>query len=160
MRLDQASLRAAVEPVLAMALGVDPDAGRDAMRLLKDRPDERWLVGTTRVSGTVDALVTFACPAPAARSVAVRMLGIPAERTCDDDLVDTVGELANQVGGAVKPLLAGVNSLELPRVRWDRDASRGRRNASEQPRRSLVVRRVHGPFEVRIEIEQHERCPT
>ena len=54
-----------------------------------------------------------------AEQVAARLFLLPEGSAGDSDVLDVLGEIVNVVGGNVKALLPGPNSLSLPRARLD-----------------------------------------
>lgn len=69
-----------------------------------------------QLTGTYEGTITIACTEGVARSAAGAMFGLEAADVADQELADAMGELANVLGGRVKPLLDGGAKLSLPAV--------------------------------------------
>lgn len=69
-----------------------------------------------QVSGGWNGAVILECSAAAARSVAGALLMVGPDEVSAEDVSDTVGELANVIGGNLKALLPGPSRLSVPSV--------------------------------------------
>ena len=78
--------------------------------------DRSTVTGCVHVTGDWEGAVTFECSELLARRAAATMFALPLDDVSDAEVVDTVGELANMVGGNVKSLLSGECGLSLPSV--------------------------------------------
>lgn len=74
------------------------------------------LTGCVHLSGEWAGSVLLELPPSVARRAAAAMLELAVDGTTDEDLADAVCELTNMIGGNVKALVPGVNSLSLPHV--------------------------------------------
>lgn len=109
--------RIAVEIWNAM-LGLDLDPDR---RVDVHPPDEAVVTGTVLITGDWQGAVTVQTTRRhAIRSTGLMMM-IDEDEIEEDDVADTVGELANMAGGNVKGLLEGSCQLSLPSVTSGRD---------------------------------------
>ena len=95
----------------------DSMMGRTAVRVDHAFNVDRALTGVVSIDGDWQGHVTFTCPRPAADDVARALLGLRADEAVSaDDVTDALGEVTNIVGGHVKSLCAGNNTLGLPQV--------------------------------------------
>lgn len=85
--------------------------------------DASVLTGTVGISGDWEGAVTVECGEALARRIAGIMLGIRADEVQEQDVRDSLGEVANMTGGNVKALFPGSSRLSLPAVVTDSDAS-------------------------------------
>lgn len=69
-----------------------------------------------QITGAYEGTITIACSDSVARHAAGAMFGLEAADVADSELADAMGELANVLGGRVKPLLDGSAKLSLPAV--------------------------------------------
>jgi chemotaxis protein CheX len=102
-----------VESVWNSSLGLAVVAD-DPFRLDGERG--RIFGGVVQITGAWDGVVAVQCSEPLARLATTAMMGIPENEMALADVQDTVGELANMVGGNVKSLLEGKCALGLPVV--------------------------------------------
>lgn len=79
-------------------------------------PTERIVTGVVQISGDWQGAVTVQLSHAFARRAAGLMFGMDDDEVTDEEVNDTVGELANMTGGNVKSLLAGSCQLSLPSV--------------------------------------------
>lgn len=77
---------------------------------------EGLMTGTVQISGGFAGAVHLMCCRPAVRAAAARMFSVPEGDLGDEDLRDALGELTNMVGGNIKTLLPGSESISLPTV--------------------------------------------
>ncbi|WP_433827465.1 chemotaxis protein CheX [Actinoplanes sp. CA-015351] len=68
------------------------------------------------ITGSWSGHVVFASSHVAARRAAAAFLAMEAEEVSEEDISDTLGELANIVGGNVKAMLPSGAQLSLPQV--------------------------------------------
>ncbi|MFA9446391.1 chemotaxis protein CheX [Egicoccus sp. AB-alg6-2] len=83
--------------------------------------DQRVVTGVVQITGDWSGAVTVQCPEALARTATALMFGSEPSEVTEDEVTDTVGELANMTGGNVKSLLAGTCQLSLPAVTTGRD---------------------------------------
>ena len=84
-------------------------------------PEERVLTGCVQVTGDWSGAITVQCADRVARRAAALMFAMDDEELTDEEVSDTIGELANMTGGNVKSLLPGDCQLSLPSVTSGRD---------------------------------------
>lgn len=77
-------------------------------------PGEVAYSATVTISGVWNGAVTLEFGAGTAESVSARMLGL--DDASETDVADAAGELVNMIGGNIKSLMPGPNSLSLPVV--------------------------------------------
>lgn len=68
------------------------------------------------IEGGFDGMVVVRCSQATARQLAAVMFDTDPELLPDTDVVDALGEVANQVGGVVKTMVPGPSALSLPTV--------------------------------------------
>ena len=66
------------------------------------------------ITGAWDGSVSLNCTEALARRVASGMFGEAPDRVSPEDIQDALGELANIIGGNIKPLFPAPNRLSLP----------------------------------------------
>ena len=72
------------------------------------------LDGKVEIDGAWEGAVLVRCPVDLARRSAARLLG--GEPGGPDEVLDAVGEIANQIGSNIRNLLPGPTTLSLPAV--------------------------------------------
>lgn len=125
MTVAEPELREIVAQIFQSMLGVELAPSVDATLT-----DERTLTGCVQISGDWEGAVTIECGEALAREVAASMFGLHVDDIADDEVFDTIGELANMAGGNVKSRLAGSCHLSLPSVTSGRDYALSIRNSS------------------------------
>lgn len=107
-------LRSVIDAVLTATFGLvateSPDGASSSMI--------SSLVG---IAGEWNGAVIVGCSPPLAARLASLMFGVPEAEVTREHLEDTMGEMANMVGGNVKSLIPPPNSLSLPTVVEGRD---------------------------------------
>lgn len=78
--------------------------------------EERVVTGTVQITGDWEGAVTVQLPDALARRSAAIMFALDVDDVGEEELNDTVGELANMTGGNVKSTLPGTAQLSLPAV--------------------------------------------
>jgi chemotaxis protein CheX len=68
------------------------------------------------ITGSWTGYIVYACSLTAARMAAAAFLAMEADEVSQEDLSDTLGELANIVGGNVKAMLPAGALISLPQV--------------------------------------------
>jgi chemotaxis protein CheX len=81
----------------------------------------RVITGVVQITGDWAGAVTVQVSEDLARTASALMFGSETDDVTEDEITDTVGELANMTGGNVKSLLAGNCQLSLPSVTTGRD---------------------------------------
>jgi chemotaxis protein CheX len=84
-------------------------------------PEERVVTGHVQITGDWEGAVSVQLPQSLALRAAGAMFAMEPDEVADEEVVDTVGELANMTGGNVKSTLAGSCQLSLPSVTSGRD---------------------------------------
>ncbi len=77
---------------------------------------EDGVTGCVHISGAYTGSVTVECSADAARGIAAALFGMPGNEVTDEEVVDSVGEIVNMIGGNVKSMLPAPSKLSLPAV--------------------------------------------
>lgn len=83
--------------------------------------DERVVTGIVQITGDFEGAVSVQLPEDAARASAAQMFAMEPDEISEEEVSDTVGELANMTGGNVKSTLGGSCQLSLPSVTTGRD---------------------------------------
>ena len=73
-------------------------------------------VGVVRISGAWSGALTIEFTPEGASNLAGALLGLLPDEITDDVVRDTIGEMANIMGGNMKALVPGPSSLSLPVV--------------------------------------------
>lgn len=81
-----------------------------------DRVAGRSLTGTVQITGDWNGAVMVECSDRLARQATATMFGMEIDEVTEEDVHDTVGEIANMTGGNLKSLLPGSCQLSLPTV--------------------------------------------
>ena len=68
------------------------------------------------ISGGWDGSVSIIIPVPLARAAAAAMFGMGDDELGNEEVADSVGELANIIGGNIKGMIEEPCSLSLPMV--------------------------------------------
>jgi chemotaxis protein CheX len=76
--------------------------------------DDRFLTGCVRLTGAWEGAAVVRCSYRLASHLASTMFGV--EQLADDEVCDTVGELANLTAGAVQALMPSPSELSPPSV--------------------------------------------
>jgi len=77
------------------------------------------LRGAVSIEGTSHALVAVDCSAALARKIAGAMFDADPDSLSEEDVLDSLGEVANIIGGNIKALLPGPSRLGLPQITRD-----------------------------------------
>ncbi|HSK21905.1 MAG TPA: chemotaxis protein CheX [Egicoccus sp.] len=104
--------------IWAAILGLDLQPA-DAMAVHPE--DVRVVTGVVQITGEWAGAVTVQVSEHLARTATALMFGSEPAEVTEEEITDTVGELANMTGGNVKSLLAGTCQLSLPSVTTGRD---------------------------------------
>lgn len=76
----------------------------------------RQMAAYVQISGAWDGTVALHCTQDLAATVAATMFNVSRADVIARDELDALGELANMIGGNLKPLLPGPSHLSLPTV--------------------------------------------
>jgi chemotaxis protein CheX len=76
--------------------------------------DDRYLTGCVQLTGAWEGAAVVRCSFKLALHLATTMFG--AEELADDEVCDTIGELANLTAGAVQALMPSPSELSPPSV--------------------------------------------
>lgn len=111
VQMTQPDLAEIVGTAISLMLGID-----------LGEPVDGELGATYEIGASVQLLgdwegaVVVACSNDFGRQAAAEMFGTPADAITGEEITDALGELANMIGGNVKPLLPGAEHLSLPTV--------------------------------------------
>ena len=115
-----------VESSATMMLGLDIGVLVDG-----DAPASNFAFGASvGFTGDWNGAVVVTCDDRLGREAAAAMFGNEPADVSGDEIADAVGELANMIGGNVKPLLPGAATLSLPTVIQGSDLHLGIAGAS------------------------------
>jgi chemotaxis protein CheX len=78
--------------------------------------DEEMITGAVYFAGDWKGAVLLQCNRSQACDFTARLMGIPVPKKFDDDVRDAVGEVANIIGGNLKPILPHGIALSMPSV--------------------------------------------
>ena len=76
----------------------------------------RHLMASIRISGDWNAVLEVSCCQSAARQIASAMFASDEDSLSDSEIIDSVAEVANMIGGNIKGTVGGENNLSLPCV--------------------------------------------
>jgi chemotaxis protein CheX len=79
------------------------------------------VTGSVSITGDWTGAVTVQCSDALSQRATALMFGLEPDEVTEEEISDTVGELANMAGGNVKALLGGSSQLSLPSVTTGRD---------------------------------------
>ena len=118
MKLSNVDLHQISSEIWAAILGLDlqPNPAVDAYQT-----QDRVVTGCVQITGDWAGAVTVQCSDLLARRATALMFGSEDDEVTEEEVADTVGELANMTGGNVKSLLEGSCQLSLPAVTSGRD---------------------------------------
>jgi chemotaxis protein CheX len=118
MDLTDVDLHRIAAEIWAAILGLElkPNPALDAYT-----PDQRVVTGCVHITGDWEGAVTVQLSESLARQASALMFALEPDEVEEDEVSDTVGELANMTGGNVKSLLGGSCQLSLPSVTTGRD---------------------------------------
>ena len=131
MDLTQVDLHQIAADIWAAILGLElkPNPATEA-----HDPDDRVVTGCVQITGDWAGAVTVQCSDRLARRATSLMFAMEEDEVSDEEINDTIGELANMTGGNVKSLLAGSCQLSLPSVTSGREYSVVIPSASPSPK--------------------------
>ena len=84
-------------------------------------PNERVVTGMVQITGDWEGAVSVQVSERLASNAAALMFAMAEDEVTEEELNDTVGELANMTGGNVKSMLEGTLALSLPSVTAGKD---------------------------------------
>ncbi len=108
MQLEKRQVHQVVEQVWEAILGWQVDAG------VGEGASSAGRTGQVPISGAWEGLVALTCDDELARQAAGVMFDCDPEVLTSTEIDDALGELANIVGGNLRPLLPQQNRLGLP----------------------------------------------
>lgn len=76
----------------------------------------RVVCGFVQITGEAESVVSVRCSRTMAETIASSMFAIDANELSDEEIYDAIGEIANMIGGGVKGIASGENSLTIPVV--------------------------------------------
>lgn len=97
--------------IWSTVLGVDVESTDPT-----DRVAGRSMTGCVQITGDWNGAVMVECSERLARHATATMFGMEIDEVSDEDVNDTVGEIANMTGGNLKSLMPGACQLSLPTV--------------------------------------------
>ncbi len=118
MQLAEVELDRITGDIFAAILGLTLDGHRASDTF---PPDERVVTGVVQITGDFEGAVSVQLGEHLALRAAQLMFALEADELTDEEVTDTVGELANMTGGNIKSALAGSSALSLPSVTAGRD---------------------------------------
>lgn len=118
MHLTTVDLSRIVEEIWAAMLGLEPVPTHEVATY---PAQARLVTGAVQITGDFEGAVTVQMSDRFARQAAALMFAMDASEVTDEEMADTVGELANMTGGNVKSVLGGTSQLSLPAVTIGRE---------------------------------------
>ncbi|MEN8163594.1 MAG: chemotaxis protein CheX [Acidobacteriota bacterium] len=115
MILTHGDLFEILETIWSTQLGLELDDDEQPALVSIDS-EEALMTGAVQISGGFAGAVHLICGRSVVRAAAARMFSVSEAELTDDDLRDALGELTNMVGGNIKTLLPGSESISLPTV--------------------------------------------
>lgn len=113
VEVEQSDLAEMVEQVWESYL--DPE-GVSPLIQTYDEDQSSEVHSSVSITGSWNGHVVYASSRAAARLAAAAFLAMELEEVSEEDVSDTLGELANIVGGQVKAMLPSGAQLSLPQV--------------------------------------------
>jgi chemotaxis protein CheX len=77
------------------------------------------LRGSVTITGVSNGVVTVDCSEELARRLAAAMFDAPESSLSEEEVLDSLGEIANIIGGNIKAMLPGPSKLGLPTISRD-----------------------------------------
>jgi CheY-specific phosphatase CheX len=111
-----------LEPFRADICGLSESVFRSMLRIEVHPSDAELLGDSELITGAVyfagawKGAVLLQCNRSQACEFTARLMGIPTPESFDDDVCDAVGEVANIIGGNLKPILPHGIALSMPSV--------------------------------------------
>lgn len=112
------------EAVCEIATAVWDSMLGSSLSVCEPREDLAWgekLSSCVTISGTWEGVVVLDFSPPFGRRAACLMFGMDDSEVGETEINDTIGELANMVGGSIKSLLPEPCKLGIPQVGADVD---------------------------------------
>ena len=113
MELTQTELSQIVEGIWNSMLGLDIQS---AVEPHADPQAASLLAACIQITGAWEGSVVLRCSPKLARHAAAAMFAAEVESISSGEMLDSLGELANMIGGGVKSLLPEICLLSLPTV--------------------------------------------
>jgi chemotaxis protein CheX len=113
MEVTQTDLSQIVEGIWSSMLGLDIQS---AVENEADPQAASLLAACVQITGAWEGSVILHCSPELARHTAAAMFATEIESISSGEILDSLGELANMIGGGVKSLLPEVCTLSLPTV--------------------------------------------
>jgi len=113
VEVDENDLAEMVEQVWEAYL--DPD-GISPLIPTYDENQPSEVHSSVSITGSWSGHIVYSCSRPAAQRAAAAFLAMELAEVSEEDISDTLGELANLVGGNVKAMLPPGAQLSLPQV--------------------------------------------
>lgn len=102
-------------------LGVELDMSEEPGDPFAD--SKRTVTGFVAIGGAWQGTVLLEVSDTLSHTFGGQMLGIPPDEVTEQDVADSLGELANMVGGNIKSLLPAPSHLSMPSVAEGSDYS-------------------------------------
>lgn len=118
MRTTHTYLTTITQEIWAAVLGIDLQLTTDKT---EHGADERVVTGAVQITGDWAGACTVQVAEPVAARFAASMFMMELDAITGEEITDTVGELANMIGGNVKATLEGSSQLSLPSVTSGRE---------------------------------------
>ncbi len=118
MQLTYTDLTAISQEIWAAVLGIELRPASDTQH---HSAEERVVTGAVQITGDWAGACTVQIAEHVAARLAASMFMMELEEVTEEEVTDTVGELANMTGGNVKSTLEGSCQLSLPSVTSGRD---------------------------------------
>ncbi|MGE0679667.1 MAG: chemotaxis protein CheX [Candidatus Binatia bacterium] len=113
MEVTQTDLSQIVEGIWSSMLGLNIQS---ALEHGADSQVASLLAACIQITGAWEGSVVLRCSSELARHAAAAMFATEVESISSGEMLDSLGELANMIGGGVKSLLPEVCTLSLPTV--------------------------------------------
>jgi len=118
MTVTHTDLSVICHEIWAAVVGIDLHPATDGS---SHEAHARVVSGTVQITGDWTGAVTVQVEEPFARTLAASLFMLEVDEVSEEEVMDTVGELANMTGGNVKSTLGGSCELSLPSVTSGRD---------------------------------------
>lgn len=148
LELDAKALTDIVAEVLQSSFGVSVETEGAAL------PEEVATSAMVSISGDWDGVILVGCATNLARHLTAEIIGVGADEVEEEQLRDTLGELANMIGGRVKCSLPPSCKLSLPMVVEGHDVVI--RVPGTSIKQDLHLSAAHNPMRVTVVERQTE----
>ena len=104
------------ESIWSSMLGLMVQENLTGGEAMESCSSETSYVATVGISGEWNGAISVECSRTLAARAAAAMFQITPAEVSDEDLADSLGEMANMIGGNLKALLPAPSDLSLPKV--------------------------------------------